>query len=167
MVTPRKTPPPAKADEPLQFKITIPGTNATVTFWKPLELSPRRSREMEDLREYLSPLLRAAAIADGIDLEGDEEVVRTQMRNGNLRLSREDNKMFRELGDITAWTYLKSWTVKDGAEIRELPETWEDLLDLPRPIYNAIVQHAAKIGTSPGGGFDVTSVADPESPTEG
>lgn len=159
---------PAPTPEPLVFKIKVPGSNATISFWKPSELTPRQSRELNSLQTYLFPKLRAVAQAqEVVDEEGETLDASEILTGGKVQLSRQDVKDLFEFNDLAGFTYLKSWTIQRDGEVRPLPKSATAMQDLPQALYDLIVEHAGKIVRSTDGDeFSVDAIEDEGSPTE-
>ena len=164
---PVTTAPVVKPFDPLNCSL---GGRNSAKFYRHSELSPRRSRELDVYEVHLMPKLRELAIAqriigpDGAVLAGQDQVDIIP-----VGLSLDESRAMFEMTDTAAWVYLKSWTLRgvDGLAL-PLPPTVDDLLDLPRNIYEALIQHAAKITadqmTKPAP-FSVDAVEDTDSPT--
>jgi len=138
------------------------------TFWKADDLPTRRSIQLEEssltipkapTRAYLAALAEAKKTHPGLS---DDELV----KQGHVSLPEytpEEARLQSQHGLLTAVLYLKSWT-RDA----KLPETVDELLDLPRGDFEAIRQHVRKIQQADKSNtteFTDASVEDPESPT--
>lgn len=179
MARPSTIPGPKKANPASLYRIAVPGGSAT--FWKKEELPPRKSREVNILSTILAPTFKKIAAIDmasaeaeqseasaeiGSQIIGDSGLTLDEGLSLTSRLDREETRLLFELNDVVAWAYLKDWTVKVGSERRPLPETAEDFLDLPTPLYEAISKHAAKLyNLKTDDKFSVDAVEDPNSPT--
>jgi hypothetical protein len=165
MATQKQSTIPAPAVEKLQFKISLVG-NATATFWRPAELSPRRARELQVLFSYMQPKLAALSRAQQITVDGTVAATSDTLGGIPVGLTLEEMATMFRLNDLAGWTFLKSWTLKENGEPRPLPASADDLQDLPPAIYQKIIEHGAKIMFSEDdGGFSVGSTEDYDSPT--
>jgi len=156
--------------------IKIPGGSAT--FYLEKDLPPRRERVLEILQAQLNPrklkaLRDAARILDEDGEVGDESPV---LDGPDATLDAHEAELLFSLGETTAWAYLKSWTLQmqqgDATVPRPLPAAPDDFLDLPKPIYEALTAHGAKLSAASlsksqdkKDGFTIDSVEDPDSPT--
>ena len=59
-------------------------------------------------------------------------------------LSAEEGAAFNDVDVLAAWVYLKERRDPAGRTLPDL-DTSDDVFDLPRPHYNAIVAHAAEL----------------------
>ncbi|UFU14638.1 hypothetical protein LQK89_02750 [Curtobacterium sp. C1] len=135
--------------------LKLPG-GGVATFYKPGELTPRRERPLTILNAHLMPKFQEAFRAAGI-------VDPTKLGPFDLSLSIEDTEKIIHLQELAAVAYLKGWT-----KAEPVPTEADELLDLPRPLYDALVGHAAKIqASSLVNMFTVDAVEDPDSPTGG
>jgi hypothetical protein len=161
---------PAVQEKPFDpTRCALPARNMA-TFWKESELSPRRARELEVYEMVLMPKIRALSIAQKITGPNGEVLAEDKTLGGiPTGLSLEESRQMFEMADTAAWVYLKSWTLKgpDGGPL-PLPETVDDLLDLPPGIYLPLIKHGQGIlrySMARNDGFSVDSVEDPDSPT--
>jgi hypothetical protein len=162
-----------KTDSDL-YQCSLPG-GFTAKFYRSSELTPRRSRELSVYTSYLLPLLRKVQTASSVKVGGKTAAESDILDGIPVGLTLEQTRQMFEMNDIAAWTYLKSWTCRipvrddDGHIIRHdprpLPETVDDLRDLPGDIYQALTEHVGKILNTVESDFTVQSAADPDSPT--
>ena len=164
---PATTVPAVKPFDPT--RCALPARN-TATFWKESELSPRRRRELEVYEMTLMPKLRQMAVAQKITGPKGEILAESDSLGGiPVGLSLEESRLMFEMADTAAWVYLKGWTLKapDGGPLA-IPSTVDDLLDLPKGIYLALIKHGQDIMrdqmTRPDS-FSIDSIEDPDSPT--
>lgn len=169
-MTARKPATTAPAVKPFDAtRCALPARNIA-SFWKESELSPRRARELEVYEMVLMPKIRALSIAQKIIDENGKVLAEDKTMPGiPVGLSLEESRQLFEMADTAAWVYLKSWTLKapDGGPL-PLPDTVDDLLDLPKGIYLPLIQHGQLIIRSRvmvTDGFSVDSVENPDSPT--
>ena len=163
---------PASAPEPKPFDATqcsLPGRNVA-RFFRPAELSPRKSRELDVYEMTLMPKIRQLAVAQRIVGPDGETLAEDDALGGMVvGLSLDESRQLFEMMDTSVWVYLKSWTLKDGNGMPlPLPVSPDALLDLQPEIYKALVAHASAITqeqmTKPAP-FSVDSIEDPDSPT--
>ena len=157
---------PAPKPEDLT-RCPIPGGSAT--WYKDEELSPRRSREMDIYEVTLMPKLRQLMVAQKIiGPDGTVEAEDEGLNGIPVGISLDESRQLFAMNDTAAWAYLKGWTLKRNGEPAPLPESPEALLDLPKKLYEALIQHAAKITKSritKTDGFSVDSYEDEDSPS--
>lgn len=163
----------------------------SAAWWKPDELPPRKKRPLDVAGvQYSGALDRAAKVNPDAASNPDVEFGGKQIDGESLAImaaiADEDIATIFELNDMAAWAYLKSWTLtrervipeheEDGTtfpaqkvyEPYPLPATPDDLLDLPRATYDALLAAAAKIyaeAKAAENGFGVDSAPNPASPT--
>jgi hypothetical protein len=142
----------------------------TVTFWKPEELPTRRTNAIEEsalalpkgpTRQYQAALTAAKAEHPGLS---DDELV----EQGHVTMPEYTPEEARRVGEhqrLVIVQYLKSWTHKEP-----LPQTPDEVLDLPPHDYKAIRAHVQKIQNSDNkGAYDLSdgdeAIEDEESPT--
>lgn len=87
----------------------------------------------------------------------------------DVSLTREETRDMLAITELAVVVYLKEWTLKtpDGTPI-PIPATTDEVLDLDRPLYDALTKHAAKClaeSTVKADGFSVDAVEDEDSPT--
>lgn len=118
--------------------IPIPGGQAK--FYKPADLTPRRTRDLEVIGAELMPRIQELARAQRVQVEGRVVDSSGVLSGPPVGLTRDELRTFIEFQEATAFAFLESWTLD-----RPLPETPDDFQDLPRPLYDAIMQHAARL----------------------
>jgi len=165
MAAPRKTSSkPKPTTEDIYDVLLVPGVR--VKFYRASEISPRKSREMDILRTYLLPKLRALYEAQYVLVAGEEIDESILLGGLPVGLSMDETRQLFELNDITAFAHLKSWTLRRGGEIAPLPKTIDELQDLPKDVYEALLTASAKIAAKRiENDFSVDAVEDPDSPT--
>jgi hypothetical protein len=90
-----------------------------------------------------------------------------RIEDEDYTLTREETSQMLAINELAVVLFLKSWTLtnEDGTP-RKLPESEDDVLDLERPLYDALTKDAAKlfvaIADNP---FSVDAVEDENSPT--
>lgn len=119
-------------------------------FWFKLgELTPRRSRELAKWEMVIMPkLIELATARQIIDATTGEVLAQDDALPGiPVGLTVEDSSAILDLNTAAAWAYLKSWTLTypGSGQPVPLPETADDLLDLDMELYEALIEHAAKI----------------------
>ena len=133
-----------------QSTTAVPGGMAQ---WYSQEtMPPRRERILQIDLMPLLPLVRRLQ-------SGDIE---------SSALSKEEVKSILEVNELAVVVYLKEWTLKDGAgDPLPIPSNVDEVLDLDRPLYDALTVQAAKLLTNmKPDGFSVDAVEDDNSPTE-
>lgn len=118
--------------------IPVPGGQAR--FYSQAELTPRRTRALDVMLTHLGPRMQELAAAQQVTAANGDTVADPVRPGPAAYISEDEAEKFNELNDIAAWVYLKSWTVD-----RQLPADVDEILDLPTPLYRAIVNHAAKL----------------------
>jgi hypothetical protein len=163
---------PKGQPEKLPHRIPVPGGQAT--FFTKAELPPRRQRELNIYGTALAPAFARVQHAKSITIAGEQADGEPSAEEAlaNLDtvadLSTDEVRMMLELDDVSVWAYLKAWTLTDtNGNPRPLPASPDDILDLERPLYDALTAHARKLyrENDMGAGFTVDSVEDPTSPT--
>ncbi len=159
---------PTPAPTPPSYDTEIPGGRAV--WYKPAELPPRRKRELD-----VAGTLYAPAINRGIDALDDDDregSIAGLSDAGKIRLasgmatSDSDVRQMFAMNEVVAWAYLKSWTLTDP-----LPTSADAILDLARPLYDALLDASAAIEgyarrIEAGQSFEIDpGVEDPASPT--
>lgn len=124
----------------------IPGGSAE--WFSRLTLSPRKERVLQVELVPLKPLLG-------------------KVTGGDLDLTGEEMAQLLSVNELGVVTFLKSWTVTNAdGTVREIPKTVDEVLDLDRDLYDALVKHAAKLmADAVVDDFSVDSVEDLGSPT--
>lgn len=145
-----KKPKPVEVPEDLT-RSALPGGH-TAFWYTDDELPIRRNRKLEVYKISLVPRLVELALAQGIvDREtGQIDQTASVIPGVPAGLTLEEAEQMIEMGETTAWAYLKDWTLRlpDGSGRRPLPEDPDDLQDLPNDVYRALTEHAAKITSS-------------------
>lgn len=152
------------------YRTEIPGGIAV--WWKPEELPPRRKRELDIAGTMYAPALQRALVNTGItdvtDMSDEQKIGLT----AGLSTTEQDTRQLFAMNELTAWAYLKSWTLTIGDSLRPLPQSPDEILDLERPLYDALLAASAKIharASNPeaSAGFTLDSIENPNSPTGG
>lgn len=118
--------------------LTVPGGHAR--FYSQDELTPRRTRALDVQIAHLGPRMHQLAVASQVTGPGGAADTSTVLTGPSASITEEEADKFAALNDLAVWVYLKSWTVG-----RDLPATPDDVLDLPTPLYQVLVDHAAKL----------------------
>lgn len=142
-----------KGGEPIKLVCPIPGGMAR--WYAPGELTPRRSREYELIAAEMQPLVEKAIEARVITVEDGEVREFAGDTGPAVTLTRHELRAFMELTDAATWAHLKDWTLD-----RPLPADMDELLDLPRPLYEALTQHGAKLLAAKGADFALPADAE-------
>jgi len=162
-------------DGTLPTVISIPGGKAT--FLTDAEIPPRRERELDVLYAQLN-LRKIKAIRDASKVLKEDGSVADEnaaLTGPDTTLTEDEARLMFKAAEVTAWAYLKSWTLQittttdEGSMSvpRPVPAEPDDYLDLPKPIYKALTDHAAKIvAQNLKDEFSAAAAGDPESPTE-
>lgn len=149
------------------YTLKLPGGVAKM--WRTIDLPASRSRELDVYRFSLMPRISEAVNSAVVKINGvvvEEPTTDQQFQAAVVDLTRDEVRDFFEMNDLAAVVYLKSWTVKRNGEPAPLPATTDELRDLPRNLYDPLVQRAAEIfRTDLGDDFTVAHVEDPASPT--
>lgn len=142
MVTSKNNQPPAP--KPLDLRVCrIPG--GVARWYTPGELPMRREREMNVYELVLMPKLRKMAVAEKITVGGETATSSSVLDGIPVGLTIEESRLVFDMNDTAAWVYLKSWTLMQNGAPRPLPESKEEILDMPRNLHEALVGHAGKI----------------------
>lgn len=154
-----------KTGEQIPLITAIPGGMAK--WFAPGELTPRRSREYELIAAEMAPLIQKTVDARTIRTDDGQTWAFEDFGGPDIGLSRKELRAFLELTEAATWAHLKEWTLD-----RPLPADADELLDLPRPLYEALTQHGSKLlaATRPGFGVDALTAddladEDPDLPT--
>ena len=112
------------------------------------DMPPRRERM---LQVDLLPLLPLTKRVQGTDYE----------------VTKQEAADLLSINELAVVCFLREWTLKnDMGEPIPVPATIDDVLDFERPLYDALVAHAAKLLADVAvDGFSVDSVEDENSPT--
>ncbi len=136
--------------------IDIPGGHAT--FYSRDEVPPRRQRVINKLGLRTQGLFELLGNTAGKD--------QAQLR---AQVSDDEADLFFELQDAVTWALLKEWdlTATDGTSPVPLPAGPDDILNLDRPLYDALSTGSANIFADTSESFDATdeSLENPQSPT--
>ena len=125
----------------MSHTIDVPG--GTATFYDQDELTPRRTRPVEEITLELGDLLDRVTTAHTLAVAreaGKPETVdvNPDLIGPDIVLDRRQARLFRELQDAITWARLQSWTVD-----LPMPATPEDLLDWPKDLYIEISRHVS------------------------
>jgi hypothetical protein len=163
-----------KKTEPIPTTINIPGGKAM--FYTSADLPPRREAEVELLTFQLNAR-KMKAMIDAARLLGEDGQVADSnpaLDGPDAVMTEAEAKVIQLLGLTTTWAYLKDWTLRESRQVgdstvsekRPIPATPDDMLDLPRGIFDALMEHGAKLAaTKIDAGFTIDGVDDPASPT--
>lgn len=155
--------------------IKIPGGSAT--FYTDADLPPRRERALELLQTQLNPrkLKRVIEASRVLDEDGEVSDDSPLLDGPDAVLDEHEATLLLSLGETTAWAYLKSWTLQittttgetSTSVPRPLPQSPDEFLDLPKPLFKALTDHGAKLSARniQKDGFGVDSAGDESSPT--
>lgn len=112
----------------LEFKVNLPATADSpaglAEFWRMAELPPRKKRALD---------------AGFMPLQGK---IKALASDPDTPVSDEEALKLLQVNELAAYALLKSWTLPDP-----LPESADAILDLPRGVYDVLIEHAAKIMT--------------------
>lgn len=154
----RQIPAPAAQAGPL-LVLDLPDGAGRARFYAQKELTPRRTRQLDILTGHMGPLMARVALA--VSVANGTAVDTRDLPGEPLELTRQQAADFAELNDVAAWTYLKSIVNEDDKVIFNDKSTIDDVLDLPTPVYDAIVKHAgALLAAGRMAGFTVDSLPD-------
>jgi hypothetical protein len=151
-------------EQSVPLVIPIPGGQAK--FYEPAKLTPRRTRELEIIGAQILPRMQEVANAAKVTADGVAPDVSDILGGPDVRLTRDELRTFMEFQEAAAWAFLESWTID-----LPLPDSPDDLQDLPRDLYEAITRHAAKLTVATEIDFSVDALpddldeADPNLPT--
>lgn len=134
------------------------------TFWKRSELSPRRSRELSIYEMAIMPRMIDLLRSQGKLAE--EHADEMTLEDIPVGLTLEENRQIWEMNEVAVYAFLKTWTLKKGGEPAPLPESIEEVQELPRKIYDALLAHVGKLMRVKQSDFSVDSVEDDDSPTK-
>lgn len=140
---------------PIPLILPVPGGQAR--FYSQDELTPRRTRALDVQIAHLGPRMHQLAVASQVTTADGAVDTSSVLPGPQATISQAEAEAFAALNDLAVWVYLKSWTVD-----RPLPETPDDVLDLPTPLYAVLVDHAAKLvaGQLAGDTFTVDGLPD-------
>jgi hypothetical protein len=119
--------------------VTIPG--GTAELFDRDELTPRRRIPAKALLYRADDLLAKIASARTVTLPSGESEESAVLNGPDLRLTQYEAETLEHLQYATTWGWLKSWSLDIP-----LPATWEDLLDVPSHITEALNLEVQKQG---------------------
>ncbi len=111
--------------------VTIPG--GTAELYDRTELTPRRRIPAKALLYRADDLLAKLCVARTVESPTGEVEENPGLTGPALRLTQHEAETLQHLQYATTWGWLKSWTLDFP-----LPATWEDLLDIPGDITDAL-----------------------------
>ena len=120
---------------------TVPLLDGTVTLFDRDEITRRRVLPYDILRNQSDALLGKLAYARRV-VSPDGKVEESPDLDGpEYRLTAHEAETLEYMQLAQNWSWLKTWTID-----YPLPGTWEDLLDLPQKVadalHNAVLKHA-------------------------
>lgn len=139
--------------------VTIPG--GTAELYDRNELTPRRRIPAKALLYRADDLLAKLSVARTVESPSGEVEENPGLTGPALRLTQHEAETLQHLQYATTWGWLKSWTLDIP-----LPATWEDLLDVPGDITDALNDAVDKLKNPVSAAdFEVgaETLADPES----
>jgi hypothetical protein len=120
--------------------VTIPG--GTAELFDRAELTPRRTIPYQILLNRADELMSKLAAARKVTAPDGQVEENPNLDGPEHRLTYHESEMLEYLQLASNWGWLKSWTID-----LPLPATWEGLLDVPKPITDAlhvaILMHAS------------------------
>lgn len=119
--------------------VTIPGGTAELFDRK--ELTPRRRIPAKALLYRSDNLLTKIASARSVESPTGEVEENPVLDGPAVRLTQYEAETLEHLQIATTWGWLKSWTLDIP-----LPAMWEDLLDVPSEITDALNIEVQKLG---------------------
>ncbi|MEC5149144.1 hypothetical protein [Cryobacterium sp. GrIS_2_6] len=125
------------------YRTRIPGGSAS--FYKLKELSNRREEELAVAGTPAEGAIRKIQSARSVTADGFEPAESAALTGADVHLTREEARDILYLNNTVAWVLLKSWTLKRDGKPIPLPQSVDDLLDLPKDTKKAIADHAQKI----------------------
>lgn len=111
--------------------VQIPG--GTAELFDRDELTPRRRIPAKALLYRADDLLTKIGNARTVTSPAGEKDERPALTGADVRLTQYEAETLEHLQYATTWGWLKSWTLDIP-----LPATWEDLLDVPSDITDAL-----------------------------
>lgn len=134
--------------------IDIPGGQAVLRGKDEIKQRARRRLEL------------ASVLASSVYRKFPKDTDPREVNLAELGLSAEEFDAMYAVQDQTILAYLQSWTLvqEDGAP-RPIPETVDDLGDLPVELYDALREATAPDGADTVAPVDFSPNPDPESPT--
>ena len=166
----------AKKNDTAQIPTTINIPGGKAMFYTSADLPPRRESELELLAFQINARKVKAMISAGRLLTEDGEVADSNpaLDGPDAVMTEAEARVMQRLSLTTTWAYLKDWTLHESHQVgdstvsekRPLPATPDDLLDLPRGIYDVLMGHGAKLSAKNiSAGFTPDGAGDPDSPT--
>lgn len=112
----------------------------------------------------LKPLTRLSLLSGSVikKIQDEEAAAKAEGRDAASvppGLTEEEADRFTDLQYATAWAYLAAWDRGD------VPDKWEDMLDVPQKVATALATEVNKIKSATAEEFTPAAGADPESPT--
>ena len=123
----------------MSVTVTIPG--GTAELFDPKELTPRRRIPAKALLYRADNLIAKLAVARKVTSPNGDVDENPGLRGPEYRLSQHESEILHHLQYATTWGYLKSWTLD-----LPFPSTWEDLLDLPDNVTDALNEAVRSLG---------------------
>lgn len=123
-----------------ELDIPLPGGGRAL-FYSQAELTPRRTRDLDVMLTRLGPRMQQLAHARQVATAAAAAAVSALPSE---ILSEPEAAAFNDLNVLAAWVYLKERRDTAGQKLAAL-ESADDVFDLPRPHYKAIVAHAAEL----------------------
>lgn len=111
--------------------VQIPG--GTAELYDITELTPRRRIPAKALLYRADDLLAKLSVARTVESPDGDVEENPGLTGPDVRLTQYEAETLQHLQYATTWGWLKSWTLD-----RPLPATWEDLLDVPSDIVEAL-----------------------------
>ena len=119
------------------------------------DLPPRKERELRVALGTLNmaKVRRLTAAQRILDEQGEVLDLSADLPGDDIVLTADEGRQWLELNDIAGWAFLKSWTLTDthiNGETttltpRPLPSTPDEFLDLPRNVYDPLMQAAGDL----------------------
>lgn len=119
--------------------VDIPG--GTAELFDRNELTPRRRIPAKALLYRADDLLAKIASARTLTKPDGESDTRPALSGEDVRLTQYEAETLEHLQYATTWGWLKSWTLDIP-----FPTTWEDLLDVPSDVTDALNAAVQKLG---------------------
>ncbi|HEY3714380.1 MAG TPA: hypothetical protein VGL39_07635 [Jatrophihabitantaceae bacterium] len=142
--------PARRGNAPRQGKIPLPG-GGTATIRDASQLTGRQRRPMELAGARMGPVLDRLQRATRVLVEGEvfedrsgevDKRGRRLYTGPDVDLTEKQFERLARINDALAWALLESWTLD-----LELPESPDDLLDLPGDLYDTLIAAAIHVGT--------------------
>lgn len=118
--------------------VEIPG--GTAELYDRNELTPRRRIPAKALLYRADDLLAKLSVARTVESPSGEVEENPGLNGPDVRLTQHEAETLQHLQYATTWGWLKSWTLDIP-----LPATWEDLLDIPGDITDALNDAVEKL----------------------